>query len=123
MENRYIVYITDDNYVMPTCISIVSLLQNMGKEEKISIYVFTDNVSAWAKDNLRKLTTKFADIIVKDIKENKYKEAPQSYIGEGIHVSPSALFKFEIANELPQVDTALYLDGDVLINSSIDGKR
>lgn len=120
MESKYIVYITDENYVMPTCVSIVSLLQNLRKGERISIYVFTDNVSTCEKDNLRKLTTKFADIIVKDIDGNKYKGVSKSYIGEGIHVSSSALFKFEIANQLPQIDTVLYLDGDVLINRNIN---
>jgi len=45
---------------------------------------------------------------------------PQSYIDKNIHVSPSALFKFTIADMLSDVDIALYLDGDVIVNGNLD---
>lgn len=120
MRNGCVVYITDENYAMPTCISILSLLKNLRGKGKTSVYVFADDISDESKGSFQELGGDSADIIIKSIDGRKYKEIPQSFMGKGIHVSLSALFKFEIANALPQIDTALYLDGDVLINNSID---
>jgi len=46
MENVLnVVYITDEKYAMPTCVSILSLIMNMEKQMKLSIYILADDIS------------------------------------------------------------------------------
>ena len=38
---------------------------------------------------------------------------------EELHVSPAALYKFDIANIFPDIDKMLYLDGDILVRKDL----
>lgn len=98
----------------------MSLISHAQYPDELSIYVFTDGVSEGSKAKLRELQCCNANIILKDANHGKFGEVTQSSIGKNIHVSSSALLKFDIANLLSDIDTVLYLDGDVIINKSIE---
>ena len=53
MKNIPIVYITDDNYTMPTIVSVTSLLKN--KKEDYKIYIIGVGLSQNNKKNLENL--------------------------------------------------------------------
>ena len=106
MNKIPIVYITDDNYAMPTIVSIISLLKNKCKNTLPDVYVIgidlSDKNRAYFKniDNitLLNLENKYSDIKIKET-----------------YVSKAAFFKFDIAEIFRNHDKILYLDSDTLI--------
>lgn len=104
MSNIPIVYITDDNYVMPTIISITSLMENM--EKSYPVFVLGINLSEKNKDYLKA----FKNIELLDL-EDKYKDLNLKHL----YVSKAALFKFDLAEIFKNYDKVLYLDSDILI--------
>ncbi len=104
MSNIPIVYITDDNYVMPTIVSITSLMENMEKSHPV--FVLGINLSEKNKDYFKV----FKNIELLDL-ENKYKDLDLKHL----YVSKAALFKFDLAEIFKNYDKVLYLDSDILI--------
>ncbi len=104
MSNIPIVYITDDNYVMPTIDSITSLMENMEKSHPV--FVLGINLSEKNKDYFKV----FKNIELLDL-ENKYKDLDLKHL----YVSKAALFKFDLAEIFKNYDKVLYLDSDILI--------
>ena len=103
MSNIPIVYITDDNYVMPTIVSITSLMENMEKSHPV--FVLGINLSEKNKDYFKV----FKNIELLDL-ENKYKDLDLKHL----YVSKAALFKFDLAEIFKNYDKVLYLDSDIL---------
>lgn len=106
-----IVYLCDNNYVMPTAVSINSLIINKNEESYYDIHILCDNVS---EDNIKKLLLLKRDkveIEIIPVNSNKYKGQEKEYS----NVSKSALLKFSIADYLKKINKVLYLDGDTII--------
>lgn len=112
-----VVYITDENYAMPTCVSIISLLCSNTKKNHFQIYVLMDNTSRKTKQKFEMLQDKYVICNFIDINSNKYKQIVD--ICTNTYVTKTALFKFDIANILNGIDKVLYLDGDILIRKDI----
>lgn len=112
-----VVYITDENYAMPTYISIMSLQENGGNEQ-YKVYILGDDVSEESCKRLHGLTSENCEIIFITVKNDEYAHLAETCLSAGIHVSKSALFKFELPNILCE-DKVLYLDSDVIINKDI----
>lgn len=111
-----IVLITDDNYVMPTVVAITSLLVNKDSKSQYNIHVICTNVLPQNVDLFKAMDRPdFAiDIIVMD-NISKY----QNLVIGDMHVSPAALYKFDIANIFPELDKILYIDGDILVEKDL----
>ena len=46
IQNRHIVFISDDNYIMPTAVAIKSLFMNIADQQhKYIIHLFTEDIS------------------------------------------------------------------------------
>ncbi len=108
MKNIPIVYITDDNYTMPTIVSVTSLLKN--KKEDYKIYIIGVGLSQNNKKNLENLgIEKVLDL------EKKYEnlETIKTY------VSKAAFFKFDLAEIFNEFDKILYIDSDTVIKDDI----
>ena len=115
-----VVYITDENYAMPTCISAFSLISNQSSKTESDIYFVVNNISEDSKKKLRSLETGNAKIHIIEVKDQSYSEMAKSCLAyQQIHVSYTALFKFDLPQLLPEVDQVLYLDGDTLIQSDL----
>ncbi len=119
-----VVYITDDGYVMQTCVSICSLAYNKQPDEKVKVYVICCGVSEMARNSILKCMCDGLYIEILDV-ENEYGELlkniqNQLKISRKVNATVTALLKFYIVNILVDLDKVLYLDGDVLIQKSID---
>ncbi len=99
-----VVYITDNNYTMPTVVSITSLLKNA--ENPPEIYVLGVDLS----DENSKIFKEFNGIELLNL-ENKYADLNTAET----YVSKAALFKFDLAEIFTQYDKILYIDCDTLI--------
>lgn len=122
MENKItIAYITDENYVMPTHISIFSLIKNKKQEDILKIYLIGDNISSISKEQFRKLQEKKVEIEIIEVGKDKYTSLGKTcFFSETIHVSAAALFKMDLPELLCDEDKVIYIDGDTLIQGSLN---
>lgn len=115
-----VVYITDDNYAMPTCISAYSLISNQKQNTLSDIYFVVNNISAESKKRFMALSTDNAQIHIIEVQDESYAEMAKSCLAyKTIHVSYTAMFKFNLPQLLKNVDKVLYIDGDTLVQSDI----
>ncbi len=115
MTERDIVYICDDNYLIPTTVSIQSLLANLdgGDHYRIHVCTFDDEDDDW--DRLRGMDAPNAEILIHREDQRKYEDKYDGIV-QRTYVTPTAMLKFEIADILPDSDEALYLDSDTVVN-------
>ncbi len=109
-----VVYITDDNYAMPTAVSITSLYYSKTEtgDYEYHVYIICDNVSHDNLSRLKMLSQKDFEITIIEEKEHKLSGITAAGVE---HVSSTALFKFELPNIFSQYDKILYLDGDTVV--------
>jgi len=111
-----VVFITDNNYVIPTGAAIKSLVLNKKPKTIYKIYVIvTENVTAENKTKLTGCGRKKAQVNLIGCDTSVLNE----YVVPEYYVLPCALLKFDIPGLLPQYDKILYLDGDILVNGDL----
>lgn len=105
-----IVYITDDNYVLPTKASINSIVQNI-TEAEVCVNVICVEVTEKNQQAIKNLASKNIKINILNF-GNEYSDLGLSHI----YVSKVALFKFQIPNIFKDLDRILYVDGDMILS-------
>jgi lipopolysaccharide biosynthesis glycosyltransferase len=110
-----VVFITDENYLIPTAVAITSLIENKKEDTFYEIYIIVADLNREFGDKLNSF--KNENVTVKTFKVNgdKYKKFQR----DGHYISTTVLFKFEIANLLPEYEKILYLDGDILVKADL----
>lgn len=103
MKKISVVLITDNNYVVPTAVTIESILRNA--KSVVEIYVLGVEISEKNKTYLEKAGAKVIETNV---------QLPQ-FTGTHPHVSAAALLKFDLPNIFGKYDKILYLDTDMII--------
>lgn len=120
MKTRHIVLITDDNYCLPTEVCIQSIIQNMFNcTDNIYIHVCTFGLSEINVQKLMKLSTKKVVVSIDLFNIDDYSNRI-SQINQKTHVSPTALIKFELPTYFKNLDSLLYLDGDIIVKGNIE---
>ena len=113
MNEVVIAYITDDNYVMPTIVSINSAIMNKNESSIYKIFIIGVSIN----EENKKIINEF---ISKNINDKIYLSIlhfNQHYDFDDTHpyVTSAALFKFDIANILSDFDKVLYIDCDTIV--------
>ena len=113
MNEVVIAYITDDNYVMPTIVSINSAIMNKNESSIYKIFIIGVSIN----EENKKIIDEF---ISKNINDKIYIEIlhfNQHYDFDDTHpyLTSAAIFKFDIANILSDFDKVLYIDCDTVI--------
>jgi len=115
-----VVYITDESYVMPTSVSIVSLCTNVNQSKNINVYIICHGLSETSKNKFKKILFSNLNLKLIDVQEKSLAEIGKNgFLIAGFHVSPSALLKFYLPKIFGTLDKILYLDSDVIINKDI----
>jgi lipopolysaccharide biosynthesis glycosyltransferase len=110
-----IVFITDNNFVLPTSVAITSLILNKACETVYKIYILmADDVNY---ENRKKLTAYKAENISIELMNISTDHINNHLNYE--HVSNLCLLKFDISDLFPQHDKILYLDGDILVKKDL----
>lgn len=110
----------DDNYLMPACIMIKSMLDN-NRAENIHFYTISNDLS----ENTQKC---LKELITEKNSEIEFIELPNDIISvfsginiEVSHISKATFYRLAIPYFLPvDVDKFIYTDCDVLIRGSIE---
>lgn len=119
MSKKHIALITDDNYCFPTLVCIKSLINNTVDYSDYVIHVCTFGLDDANVTKLRSLSTRNVDVVIDLFNGAQYEEKLKQ-ISQKTHVTPTALIKFELPNYFSELDTLLYLDGDIIIKNKID---
>ena len=120
-DERHIVFITDDNYVIPTKVVITSLISNVSSQKgyKYVVHICTFGINEENKYLLENCSNDNVKVLIKVIDESFYADK-FSKINQKSHVTPAALIKFDLCKLFPNIDELLYLDSDIIINKSLD---
>lgn len=109
-----IAFSLDDNYVMPTCVAITSLLKNTLSPITIYIFYIDGNLSKSNRDVLEKTVFTYQQcILFKNVDKSDLEDFPK--LRHGL----SSYLRILIPQLLPDIDKLLYLDGDLIVNESI----
>ncbi len=112
-----IVFISDDKYALPTGVAINSLRINRNTKIIYNVYLLCNGMSEINKNRFKKLLDRNFNIVLIDIeKEDLFTNLSKSYS----NVTSTSLYKFMIPNILTQVNKVIYVDGDVLIQDSLE---
>lgn len=119
MDNRLtIVFTINDSYAVHCCTTIVSILEN-NKGATFNFYIITDFLSNENKQYITNCITNYNKenkLFVKIVNMNLFVNLKNNIN----YISPHTYIRFIIADELQEIDKALYLDADLIINGNIN---
>ncbi|WP_027204154.1 glycosyltransferase family 8 protein [Butyrivibrio fibrisolvens] len=120
-DNKYtFVYMSDENFVLPTIVSIYSLTKHKRSNVKYEIHMILDAVPTSVHEIVEKISINKVDIVVHDIDCDYFSSIGRKGEWDSIYVSRTDMFKFELPNFLEDLDKVLYIDGDTIINHNIE---
>lgn len=107
-----IIYCLDETFVMPCCISIISLCKH---NDNLNIYVFNDGLSRSSRSYIYQTGTEYGiDIQFVDMATTCLDRFPTTS-----EFSKSVYYRFLLAELFPDDDKLLYLDSDIIVSSSL----
>lgn len=112
-----IIFITDEKFLLPTCVAIQSLYTNRNRNRVYCIHVVCNQVT---DDGSARLLSMEDENFHIDLRHVTATPLHEKFVKEGFPVSISATFKFSLADMFPELKKALYIDGDVIIQSSLE---
>ncbi len=112
-----IVFLTDNDYVIPTAVATQSLIDHWAGAKPLRIYVIVHEVC----DDYRERLMRFCsdEVHIELIESDWDSENLSCYYDQGSYVSTTSMLKFCIPRLLPEDDKILYLDGDILIQKDL----
>lgn len=110
MGRIQIVYICDNDYIIPTKTSINSLIKNRCRS-LYNITILGVNLQDVNIMEFEKMSSYFVKIRVLNVDDKEITSIGQ----KGFYVSPNSLLKFKISEILLNYKKVLYLDGDTIV--------
>ncbi|HNZ65562.1 MAG TPA: glycosyltransferase family 8 protein [Smithella sp.] len=114
MTKISVVFICDSNFVIPTAVAITSMICNKNKDTHYAIYIIAAELSEDEIEKLCKFRGRDIDICIIKASLKNFEGVRQF-----AHVTLAACLKFDLPNLIPDVDKALYVDGDVIIQKDL----
>lgn len=116
MKNINIVYISDNNYLDLTTMSIYSLIKNKKSETRYNIFLLYDSEGTSDNKTIQELKQKYN---IEIIDSNKYIANYKNIIPQHRHVSTTAILKFFLSNIFSTQEKILYIDSDTIIQDDL----
>lgn len=117
--NNSIALICDDNYVMPTIVTLQSVKDSYKGGKSIDVYICTFGLTPNNCDKLLRLSSGLFNVEIKTCKLQDFGRYLDR-INQKTHVTPTSLIKFELPNILRDVDVLLYLDSDIIVKGNLE---
>ena len=106
--------ISDDNFVMQTCVAITSLCKNKNADTTYEVFVVMAECSKYSEEIFQKMQRE--DCIITLVRASL---EPYRDIRQLAHISIACLLKFDICELIPSYDKVLYLDGDIIVRKDL----
>ncbi|MCM1441750.1 MAG: hypothetical protein NC131_21445, partial [Roseburia sp.] len=116
MNDLNIVLAPDDNYIVPTMVTISSILSSSNKDSMFNVYIFcAKEFSQAGRQQIASIEKKYERVTVTfiEIDDTRLKSAVTT-----AHVSAASYYRLYISNML-QVERCLYIDGDMIIKEDL----
>lgn len=113
--------ISDNNYVMPTCVAIQSFINSQKSENLYCIHIVASSLTEENEAIFKNLEV--SNISINIIRQNAEEQFHGYHTFDEKSIcsaSISALLKFILAELFPDLTQILYLDGDLIIRGSLD---
>lgn len=114
-----IAFICDDNYIIPTIVSIQSLINSKKSKEIYRINIITTSLEKSNIQLFKNLETKDVKISVTGASVSKYEGIHKQTRNSYCVATTAALLKFDLPNILKNSDRVLYLDGDIIVRDDV----
>lgn len=111
--------ITDNNYIIPTIVTIQSIINNINSNKKYDIFILCDNVDIANKNLILRLVNNNVKINIVDVDKKIFSEFEKDTKDIYMVANTSALIKFLLPKLFKNLDKILYLDGDIIVNCDI----
>lgn len=110
-----IAYTIDNNYVIPTIISIDSIIKNSNSDTRYNFYIVETGLTRYSKTLMKNHIEKFDNNV-------EFVQVDTDRITKGVnlykHLTPIAIARVVIP-EIIDVDKVIYLDGDTLATGDL----
>lgn len=114
IKNIPIVMISDDNFVMQTCVAITSLYKNKNHNTVYEVFVVMAECSKESEETFRGMEREDCIITLVHASLEQYRDIKQM-----AHISIACLLKFDICELIREYDKLLYLDGDIIVRKDL----
>lgn len=115
MKNMNLVFITDNGFAVLTGVAIHSLKKNINPDYSYKVNILCSGVDEEHIEKFKQMEDENLAINIIRVDGSRFSELNKDYL----HVSTTALFKFDLPNIFKDEDKILYIDGDVLIQSDL----
>ncbi len=109
-----VVMISDDNFVMQTCVAITSLYKNKNQGTVYEVFVVMAECSEESVETFMKMEKEDCTITLVRASLDQYRDIKQL-----AHISIACLLKFDICELIPSYEKLLYLDGDIIVRKDL----
>ena len=106
--------ITDNDYCVPTIVSLTSAKRNKRRESHYRVHIIQCRVSSFYLHKFRELDAPDFEIIIHDGDIEKYE-----WVRVKGHVPITAMLKLDMASHLSNEGRTLYIDGDTIIKDDL----
>lgn len=117
-REQHICMISDDGFVVPTCVAIQSLKNT--QTENICVHIIASSLTEESEEKFLLMNGDGIRIdIIRDNAEERF-EGYHTFSRKSICcASISALLKFVLPELLPNLDRVLYIDGDIIVKDDL----
>lgn len=108
-----IVMATDENFAMPTCVAIESMLSSKHNDSSYQIHIMIpEEFSETIQGKFKSLLVRYPGTEIKYIVMGA--SFSDAYIPESRFAAP-AYYRLAITEKLPELDKCIFLDGDIIV--------
>lgn len=115
VENINVVFISDNNYIIPVSVAITSLKLHFNKNYTYNIYIICEDMDNDNITMLNELNEENFFIHSINLGKSEYHYLEKKYS----KVTSASIQKFNIATILSNLNKVLYLDGDIIIQDDL----
>ena len=108
----------DDNYSKYAGVLITSILYNAAEDDKLSIYILDGGISQEKKEQILSLKS-IKDCNINFIQINPELFSQYAKVKTHNYISIATYYRLKLAQLLPDIDKIIYLDCDVVVNTSL----
>ena len=115
----HIVFICDDNYIIPTCTAIQSLVESKRADSRYVLHIVCASLSAESEHIFEVFKSDTVDMSIVRADANRFSDFHVYKENTMVVATVSALLKFALPELLPALDKVLYLDGDLVVREDL----
>lgn len=119
MSNINIVLVMDQNYLIPTSVTIFSAIKNKKPESIYSFFIICNQFNIDINRKLKAFERSDVKINLIQFKTSGFEKLHNASKSSYCVASPAALLKFKIADLLKNELKALYIDGDIVVRCDL----